>query len=384
MSGNWFAKWILPGFAIGMLVFGVYHSLHSQTVFAIPDTVPPAAPARSPYSESIAGYGIVEPQTENISIGAALSGVVLEVYVPALEVGKKVSKGDPLFKVDDRHLHAQQAQLQAALKVAEAQLQRLAALPRTEELPASEAKVRLAEANLRLWRDQAERSQKLIGSRVITDEEHMQRQLKLEASQQDLARAQAEDALLRAGSWEEDLQVARANVAAARAQIAQVETEIQRALVCSPIDGHVLQVNIRPGEYVSAAANQALLVLGDVDALHVRVDIDEHDVPRYQRGAAAKALIRGDAGREIAMNFVRVEPVIIPKRWLSGDNTERVDTRVLQVIYAIKAAPAAIPQLYVGQLLDVYIKTTPGSAKTDNPHVSAPSDHPAADPISPQ
>ncbi|MFM9115088.1 MAG: biotin/lipoyl-binding protein, partial [Planctomycetota bacterium] len=199
MSGNWFAKWILPGFAIGMLVFGVYHSLHSQTVFAIPDTVPPAAPARSPYSESIAGYGIVEPQTENISIGAALSGVVLEVYVPALEVGKKVSKGDPLFKVDDRHLHAQQAQLQAALKVAEAQLQRLAALPRTEELPASEAKVRLAEANLRLWRDQAERSQKLIGSRVITDEEHMQRQLKLEASQQDLARAQAEDALLRAG-----------------------------------------------------------------------------------------------------------------------------------------------------------------------------------------
>ncbi|MFM9116196.1 MAG: secretion protein HlyD, partial [Planctomycetota bacterium] len=140
---------------------------------------------------------------------------------------------------------------------------------------------------------------------------------------------------------------------------------------------------IRPGEYVSAAANQALLVLGDVDALHVRVDIDEHDVPRYQRGAAAKALIRGDAGREIAMNFVRVEPVIIPKRWLSGDNTERVDPRALQVIYAIKAAPAAIPQLYVGQLLDVYIETTPGSAKTDNPHVSAPSAHPAADPISP-
>jgi HlyD family secretion protein len=374
MSGNWLAKWILPGFAIGMLIFGVYHSLHSQKVFAIPETIPPASPARSPYTESIAGYGIIEPQTQNISIGAALSGVVLEVYVPAREVGKQVRQGDPLFKVDDRHLHAQQAQLQAALQVAEAQLRRLAALPRAEELPASEAKVRLAEANLRMWRDQAERSQKLIGSRVITDEEHMQRQLKLEAAQQDVARAQAEDALLRAGSWEEDLQVARANVEAARAQIAQVETEIQRALVRSPINGHVLQVNIRPGEYVSAAANQALLVLGDIDTLHVRVDIDEHDAPRYRRGAPAKALVRGDASQEIAMNFVRVEPVIIPKRWLSGDNTERVDTRVLQVIYALQAPEQAGPKLYVGQLLDVYIETTPGDAPADDSNVSGRTD----------
>jgi multidrug resistance efflux pump len=274
--------------------------------------------------------------------------------------------------VDDRHLQAQRTQLQAALRVAQAQLQRLSALPRSEELPASEAKVRLAEANLRLWRDQAERSQKLIGSRVITDEEHMQRQLKFEAAQQDVARAQAEDALLRAGSWEEDLLVARANVDAAQAQITQVETEIQRALVTSPIDGQVLQVNVRPGEYVSAAASQALMVVGATNPLHVRIDIDEHDVPRYQRGAAAKALVRGDAGREIPLNFVRVEPVIIPKRWLSGDNTERVDTRVLQVIYAIAPEAREGPigkNLYVGQLLDVYLETAGGTRSTTDDDV---------------
>lgn len=366
------AKYILPGAAILMLVFGVYHTVNSERVFAIPMTTPPAAPARNPYANTIAAYGIVEPRTENIAIGSALSGVVLEVYVPAEKVGRAVKKSDPLFKVDDRHLVAQRAQLQAALRVAESQLERIEALPRSEELPPSEAKVKLAEANLRLWRDQAERSQKLIGSRVITDEEHMQRTLKYEAAQQEVARAQAEDALLRAGSWEEDKVVARANVEAARAQIAQVETEIQRALVRAPVDGHVLQVRVRPGEYVSAAASQSLMVIGDTDELRVRIDIDEHDVPRYRSGAPATAFVRGNGGHEIQLEFVRVEPYIIPKRWLAGDNTERVDTRVLQAVYRVVSESADrktgaeskadggeerdLTTLFVGQMLDVFVE----------------------------
>jgi hypothetical protein len=82
------------------------------------------------------------------------------------------------------------------------------------------------------------------------------------------------------------------------------------------------------------------------------VDIDEHDIPRFVRGAAAVASLRGAPGQKYPLTFVRVEPYVIPKRSLTGDNTERVDTRVLQVIYSLK--PEGKP-IYVGQQLDVFL-----------------------------
>jgi HlyD family secretion protein len=42
----------------------------------------------------------------------------------------------------------------------------------------------------------------------------------------------------------------------------------------------------------------------------------------------------------------------VPKKSLTGDNTERVDTRVLQVIYALETKNRPI---YVGQQMDVFV-----------------------------
>src|SRR5207248_6315818 len=123
--------------------------------------------------------------------------------------------------------------------------------------------------------------------------------------------------------------------------------------VRAPIDATVLQVNLRPGEFVGTPPNQPLVVLGDIDQLHVRVDIDENDIHRFRPGGRALAALRGDPRQTFPLRFVRVEPFVIPKKALTGDNTERVDTRVLQVVYAIDAADAP---LYVGQQLDVFLE----------------------------
>jgi HlyD family secretion protein len=58
---------------------------------------------------------------------------------------------------------------------------------------------------------------------------------------------------------------------------------------------------------------------------------------------------------EYQLRFVRVEPYVVPKKSLTGENTERVDTRVLQVIYAVENPD---PPLYVGQQLDVFIQAS--------------------------
>ena len=170
---------------------------------------------------------------------------------------------------------------------------------------------------------------------------------------------QAEHQLLKAGAWDKDKAIARAAVEQARAQVDMIQTDLDRALVRAPVEGDVLQVNVRPGEYVGAPPSQALVVLGNLRKLHVRVDIDEHDIHRFRTGAPARAALRGNPRVQFPLTFVRVEPYVIPKKSLTGDNTERVDTRVLQVIYCVDRAPASAtsPELYVGMQVDVFLNT---------------------------
>jgi multidrug resistance efflux pump len=272
------------------------------------------------------------------------------VYV---KVGQRVKKGERLFALDERQLKAELAVRDAALLSAQAQLDRLEKQPRPEELPAWEAKEREAQANLVDQEDQRRRSRRLYPTGAIGQEEMVRRDQAARMAREQYARAKADLALQKAGAWGPDKEVARAAVKQAEAQVKQTKIELERLQVVALVDGEVLQVNVRPGEFVGAPPGQALVVLGNVRQLHVRVDIDEHDIPRFRPGAPARAMLRGDPRQEFPLRFVRVEPYVIPKKSLTGDNTERVDTRVLQVIYALDSKAAGV---YVGQQVDVYVE----------------------------
>ena len=349
-----FGKYALPLLAAGMLVFSIYHVVMAQQ--EPPSAAPPIEPPRTPFGRSVAGAGIVEAETENIAIAAPLPGVILEVFVPVDKVGQIVQKGDPLFLVDNRALLAQLKYQQANLQAAQAQLAKLEAQPRPEEVPPSEAAVQTAQYNQAVLQDVADRNAELYRSKAVADQDHRQSQLSARAAHYQLVQAKANLTLLKAGAWEPDKAIARANVALAKAQLEQIQTDLDRVLVRAPVDGKVLQVNVRPGEYVGTPPSQALVVLGSCHNLHVRVDIDEHDIPRAHRLLAgevpAVASPRGDPSHQIALTFVRVEPYVVPKKSLTGDNTERVDTRVLQVIYRLDRNE---PGWFVGMQVDVFL-----------------------------
>lgn len=351
-------KYVLPISAALMLAFGCYHVVRSQPREEKLDA--PAPSPRSPYKNTIGAAGIVEARTENIAVGAAMSGIVLDVWVTPADVGTFVSKGTPLFRVDDRHLRAQLAMHQANLAAVEAQLTKLEAMPRPEELPIAEAKVQVANANFLLTKDLADRASRLAKQQTIAQEEFTQRQLNSEVAKHQRVQAKADFDLLKAGAWKPDMDMSRAAIEFARAQLNQTKTEIERATVCAPISGHVLQVNVRPGEHVGTIPGQALVMIGDLSKYHVRADIDEHDIPRFRPSAPARAFVRGHANHELKLSFVRVERYVTPKKSLTGDNTERVDTRVLQAIYAVETIDQTI---FVGQQLEVFIDAT---GKEDN------------------
>jgi hypothetical protein len=96
--------------------------------------------------------------------------------------------------------------------------------------------------------------------------------------------------------------------------------------------------------------------MGTVVPLQMRIEIDEEDCWRFQKEAKATAFVRGNANISFPMKFVRIEPYVIPKTSFTGEVIERLDTRVLQVLYQFEQADLPI---YAGQLLDVFIEAPP-------------------------
>lgn len=304
-------KTILPLIAFGALTFGIISVVRSQPRHEF--SVPPSPPPISPYAHAVAAEGLVEASSENISIGTPLSDVVAEVPVV---VGQFVKRGDPLFKLDDRQLQADLASRRAELNVAESQV-------KVDSTLFADAKQQLDFADT------------LSDKRAISSEELARRRYAADAAHARLEAAQAQ-------------------VLAAAAQVKSVETQIERSTVRAPIDGEVLQVKIHAGEYAPAGVTaNPLILLGRLKPLNIRVDVDEHEAWRVNPDAKAIANVRGNADLKTPVTFVRFEPFVLPKKSLTGDSTERVDTRVLQVIYRVDNE--ALP-LFVGQQVDVFIE----------------------------
>lgn len=270
-----------------------------KTTAVTPMPAPPSAPAQKPFARGIAAAGIVEALCENTSIGIPVAALVTKVYVKPWD---KVEAGLPLLQLDDRDLQAQLKLQQADLRVREAEL-------------------------VKAQRDH-ERSKSLVASRAISQK-------------------QADDDT-------SDFAVAQARVESALATIAQTQTLIERLVICAPIGGTVLQVNIRPGEYALPGASTPPLLLGSIDVMQVRADVDEQIAPRVKSGSKAVGYLKGDTQNAIPLEFVRIEPYVTPKHNLTGSSSERVDTRVLQVIFKFPNALAR--RIYVGQQVDLFIE----------------------------
>lgn len=278
-------------------------------------TPPPAAPpAAAPFVSYIAGTGTVESSSVNLNISAPVSGIVTQMSVQA---GQHVRRGQLLFRLDSREAGAELLRRRAAVEV-------------------SRSAVAAAEANALEAQDQFQRVRDIGDTRVVSVEERRHRELTALAADKRLESARA------------DLRAAEEN---ARAQAITVS----RLDVVAPIDAEVLQVNVREGELASTLAGVRVpVVLGNTERLHVRVEIDENIAWRFVPSSKARGFLRGNKDLATDLQYVRLEPLLVGKTSLTGGATERVDTRVLQVIYAFDQSTL---RAYPGMLLDVFIET---------------------------
>lgn len=274
---------------------------------------PPVMPPQKPFAHAVAATGIIEALSENVIIGVPLPGLVTEVLVKVNDV---VKKDQPLMKLDDRDLLAEQLSTRAEQEI-------------------SRAQIAVAEAQLAKLEAQLARLNAVDDSRAVSRDD-------LENRKQDVAVAQAQ------------LAAARAQLAASETSLQRIALLIDRLTVRAPRDGTLIQVNIHAGEYAATSPKTPAMILGDTGRLQIRADIDEQNATRIRQGQKAYGYLKGDPTITFPLEFIRVEPYVIPKVSLTGSSTERVDTRVLQVIYSL--ARPTDPPLYVGQQVDVFIE----------------------------
>lgn len=275
---------------------------------------PPYEPAIRDKNGLISAAGLVEALAENTSVGSPNSGTAAIIHV---KVWDKVKAGQPLITLDGRELNAQLEVQNAAVTAAESAAERAI--------------------------DQAKRWTSIKDSGAVSASDLINYQL---------AAKEAE---------------AKLNLA--RSQADQLKVMIDRLVIRSPIDATVLQVNVRVGEFITAGL-KAPVVLGNIDQLQIRCDVDEQLATRVREGLPAKGYLKGEStrtgssDRAIPLKFIRIEPFVIPKVSLTGASVERVDTRVLQVIYQFERPTDH--NIFVGQQMDVYIDTTKSSLANES------------------
>lgn len=338
---------LIAAVAVGFGIATLSHLTPKEQLSAAPN--PP--PLTTLGVSTISGLGEVQMAGEPIAIATPISGIVANVHVSP---GQIVSCGEPLFTLDDRALRAELHNRNATLATATAKLLKLMAGTRPEDLPPARARVAAATAAFKRNEDAWTRAKLLIEQRALSEEEHIARKYAYDQSNAEMAQATADLAKLEAGTWCHDIEIAESEVASAKASVAQVQVDLDRLVVRAPEDGLVLHVDVRPGEFAEATKSENPLVqLGVHGPLRVRVQIDEEDVSRVSPNARAEAFVRGRDRASIQLRFVRIDPRIVPKKSLTGGTTERVDTRVLYVVYEVVGTT---PQIYAGQKLDVFME----------------------------
>jgi len=341
----------------GLALIGVLAGVGSAIFYSLPKHAQPPVfnPAANPF-----------PSGSNVDIFAEVSAPVLAI--PAKE-GEGVTKGTPLVILDDSVQRAATAQLEEQARAAGVLLEELKAQPRPETLRVAEAQLAAAEAAHKTTRDQYEKQKRSFdldpGS---VSREALDSALNAERTAQanvELAARQYE--LVKAGAWDYDIRTQERQHEALLKSAEAARALLAKYVIRAPVDGVVLAVNTAVGSYASplgtfatyTQSNGSIVVMGaPQENLQVRVYVDEILVNRIPPDGPFRAemAVRGTDVR-IPLQFVRRQPYLTPKIQLSNQRQERVDVRVLPLIFRFGNAGKA--RLYPGQLVDVFIEAKP-------------------------
>lgn len=296
-----------------------------------------------PLAGLVAGNAIVEPRDRETKVAAAVSGRIATIDV---HEGDKVTSGTLLVQLENG---PEQAALQAAeadLGSAEADYAKTMHGQRREDIEASINDAEAARARAELSADAFKRTELAAKGGAVTVDELDKARRQAESDQRTFEASEARRKAMTAGSRYEDIRAARARANAARARRDQAQATLDRLAVRAPIDGEVLQLKYRVGEYVTPSGDP-LVVMGDTRVLRVRIDVDERDIGHIALGDPAFAVANAFPTKKFAGKVVEIGYRMGRKNVRTDDPTERIDTKILETVVELSDPKGLIPGLLV-------------------------------------
>jgi HlyD family secretion protein len=263
-----------------------------------------AFPVSVPEGHRIYGLGVIEPKNNISIISVQIPGIIKKVFV---ETGKKVKEGEPLMSLDSVEIDAKIQETEAKLN--------------TAQIAAKESKAYVMNI------------QHKKATQVLKKDEVQRRYFSQALETSKVAQIQAELHFLK------------------------VQKDFH--LVKAPFAGIVLEKNARVGEYAQIGGNRLLsplISLADCEVLYVRAEFDEDFRDVLSQKPNAVGVLKGEKQITLALKFIQIEPIVKAKKLLSADAAERVDTRVLQVLYEIEKPKTSSVLLLPGMQIDVFIE----------------------------
>jgi HlyD family secretion protein len=354
-------------FLLALILAGAGGALWSAYVYAVPSKplAPVFNPAPDPYAQGIYANGIIESDQsngENINIYPEVAGSIVRVLVAE---GQAVTQGTPLVQIDDSVQRATVEQQESQTEAAQALLEELRAQPRKENLEVARAQMAMAQANLKSMQDELDKQQRSydIDPESVSKDalDNARNAQKVAAANFDVTSRQYD--LTKAGAWVFDIRNQEKVVEALAKQAAASSALLGKYTIKAAADGVVMSVNAPVGSYISPQGaydaytqgfDPVVVMATSKGTLAVRCYIDEILIPRLPPAdkLSAQMFIRG-TNTKVALEFVRVQPYVSPKIQLSNQRQEKVDLRVLPVIFRFQPPPGT--QVFPGELVDVYV-----------------------------
>ena len=323
----------------------------------------PVTPDPIPTPTAVSALGRIEPEGEvvQLSVSAAAEGSRVDKLL--VERGDKVKQGQVVAILDS--YSSQQAALDKAqtdVGIAQANLERVQAGAKQGDINAQESAINRLEAELKgqiasqkaaIARFRAEldnakveydRYQQLFEDGAISAQERDTRRLRVDTVGQQLAEAQEtlnrtvettkverNEAQARLESVSEvrpvDVQVAQAELEQAKATVKEARAALALTEVRSPMNGRVLEVNVRPGEVVG---NTGIVAIGQTDQMYVAAEVYETDVARVRLGQ--KAIVTGSAFEsELQGEVTQIGLEVKQQDVFESDPLVNTDNKVVEV-----------------------------------------------------
>ena len=265
-------------------------------------------------------------EVTDAEISFRIAGHVIE---RAVDEGEEIRAGAVVARLDSTDLEHAVALQQAEVENAQADLAKMTAGFRSEEIAQAEAALVQAEAERERAETEWNRDQEMLAKDLIAAREAKTSRAVHEIAEARTREVRARLAMLRKGFRSEEVEQARAQLMMAEKALAQARTRLGYTVLTAPMDGVVLSENVEPGEYV--AAGTPVVTIGRLDPLWLRAYIAETDLGRVKLGQPSRVTTDTYPGREYrgTVTFIAQDAEFTPK------NVQTKQERV-KLVYRIK------------------------------------------------